>query len=151
MPSLPAIADGALFSQDRIEQNETKDAVDVEENQKQDSAQQHNRADEPEVLAEAGGVNVWRKRERQEFIAHPAPLTVELAQVGNAAATGVQFGSQDAHEAKSRPLPEAKTREQLIARVLNGGLNAVDCRNGHKAPRLQRHPKTAWHTGQAGS
>jgi hypothetical protein len=43
----------------------------------------------------------------------------------------MQFRRQNSNQRQARPLPEAETGEELRARVLQGGLYAINGRNRH--------------------
>jgi hypothetical protein len=46
----------------------------------------------------------------------------------------MQFRRQNSNQREARPLPEAETCEQLFASVLQGGLNAINGRDGQWIP-----------------
>jgi hypothetical protein len=54
------------------------------------------------------------------------------AEVSETASANVEFGCQNSNQREARPLPPAKTSEELVARVLNGGLNTIDGGKGQK-------------------
>jgi hypothetical protein len=51
--------------------------------------------------------------------------TVEIA------SANVQFRRQNPNQRQARPLSPAETSEELFARVLQGGLDAINGRNRH--------------------
>jgi hypothetical protein len=43
----------------------------------------------------------------------------------------MQFRRQNPNQSQTRPLPEPEASEELFPRVLQGGLYAINGRNGH--------------------
>jgi hypothetical protein len=54
----------------------------------------------------------------------------QLAEVSEIASADVRFRRQNSNQRQARPLPEAETREQLLPRVLQRGLDAINGGNG---------------------
>jgi len=55
------------------------------------------------------------------------------AKISKTAAADVYFRSQNSDEGEARPLPQAEMGEQLTSSVLQGGLYAINGRNGQRS------------------
>ena len=55
----------------------------------------------------------------------------ELADISEIASADVHFRRQNSDQRQARPLSKAKAGEQLLPRVLQGGLYAINGRDGH--------------------
>ena len=53
------------------------------------------------------------------------------AEVSETASADVKLRRQNSNQRQAQPLAPAEASEDLIASVLQGGLNAIDGRNGH--------------------
>ena len=62
------------------------------------------------------------------FSWEPRPTVPEVSEIAPA---DMQFRRQNSNQRQARPLPEAETGEELRARVLQGGLYAINGRNRH--------------------
>jgi hypothetical protein len=63
------------------------------------------------------------------------PVAVEVAEVASA---NVQFDRKNSNQSEARPLPELKPREELLSRVLQSGLYAINRGNRHWMTSNQR-------------
>jgi hypothetical protein len=54
----------------------------------------------------------------------------ELADISEIASADVHFRRQNSNQRQARPLPEAKTREQLLPRVVKRRLYAINSGDG---------------------
>jgi hypothetical protein len=134
MPALPSFADGTFASQNRLEQNKAKHAVDVEKYKKQNDRQQDCREDQSSELGDARGIDVAEGRRGDKLLAgpYPGPLP-NISKIAKTAASYVQLAREDSHQRQAHPLREPKSAEQLLAGVLKRGLHAIDGGYGHEA------------------
>jgi hypothetical protein len=56
------------------------------------------------------------------------PITAEISEIASA---DMKFGRENSYQRQARPLPETEISEELLPRVLEGGLYAIDGREGH--------------------
>jgi hypothetical protein len=54
-----------------------------------------------------------------------------VTKVSEIASADMQFGRQNSNQRQAGPLTEAETGEELFPRVLQGGLYAINGRDGH--------------------
>jgi len=58
------------------------------------------------------------------------------ADISEAASADMQFGRENSDEGETRPLAPTKRVKELLACVLQGGLDAINGRNWHWIPSL---------------
>ena len=142
MPSLPCLADRTFAAQNGVEQDEAKHTVDVEKDKAQDDGYEDHDDDQSDELAQVlgnmpgseGRQTKWSARRGQKLHAAFSRVMTELAEVSEVASADVHFRRQNSDQREARPLSEAETSEELLARVLQGGLYAIDGGNGQWVP-----------------
>src|SRR5580698_8492913 len=148
MPLSPSLADRTLTPQNRVEEDETEHAVDVEEDECQYDENENCQENQSEELGDVGGDVAGAQttegggqfRGRQKLMAGTGRVWVQARKVETAevAAAEVQFRRENSDQRQARPLSPAKRFEELLTGVLQGGLYAINGGERHEHPSICR-------------